>query len=109
MNEQNPIMLDNDFNVIRDSIRTNNKAGFSQAMGQLRNNLDDYTKRNYNTIIMIKDREIERWKEEERLRREQEKQQFSNLINVYDQNLSKGEKENQELKMRLKELQSYFM
>ena len=109
MNEQNPIILDNDFNMIRDSIRTNNKAGFSQAMGQLRTNLDDITQRNYNTIIMIKDREIERWKEEERLRREQEKQQFSNLINVYDQNLSMGERENQELKMRLKELQSYFM
>ena len=107
--EQTPIMLDNNFNVIRNSIRTNNKNNFNQAMGQLRINLDDITQRNYNAIIMVKDREIERWKEEERIRREQEKQQFSALINVYDQNLNSREKENQELKLRLQELQNYFM
>ena len=102
-------MLDNNFNVIRNSIRTNNKNNFNQAMGQLRINLDDITQRNYNAIIMVKDRELERWKEEERIRREQEKQQFSALINVYDQNLNSREKENQELKLRLQELQNYFM
>ena len=107
--EQTPIMLDNNFNVIRNSIRTNNKNNFNQAMGQLRINLDDITQRNYNAIIMVKDRELERWKEEERIRREQEKQQFSALINVYDQNLNSREKENQELKLRLQELQNYFM
>ena len=57
----------------------------------------------------MKDREIEKWKEEERLRREREKQQFNALINRYDQTLSMGERENQELKMRLKELESYFV
>ena len=57
----------------------------------------------------MKDREIEKWKEEDRLRREREKQQFNALINRYDQTLSMGERENQELKMRLKELESYFV
>jgi len=47
--------------------------------------------------------------EEDRLRREREKQQFNALINRYDQTLSMGERENQELKMRLKELESYFV
>ena len=58
---------------------------------------------------MMKDKEIEKWKEEERKRREKEKQQFNALISKYDQTLSLGEKENQKLKMRLKELQGYFV
>ena len=108
-NQNNVIYLDNDFNDIRNSITQNNKAGFNQAIDRLKTNLDNYTQDNYNTIIMMKDREIEKWKEEDRLRREREKQQFNALINRYDQNLSMGERENQELKMRLKELESYFV
>ena len=38
-----------------------------------------------------------------------EKQQFSQLIHNYDQTLIMGERENQKLKMRLKELQGYFV
>jgi hypothetical protein len=57
----------------------------------------------------MKDREIQKWKEEERRRREKEKQQFNALINRYDQTLSMGERENQELKMRLKELEGFFV
>ena len=43
------------------------------------------------------------------MRREREKQQFNAMINKYDQSLTMGERENQELKMRLKELQGYFV
>ena len=57
----------------------------------------------------MKDREIEKWKEEERRRREKEKQQFNALINRYDQTLSMGERENQQLKMRLKQLEGFFV
>ena len=57
---------------------------------------------------MIKNSEIERLKEQERIRREIEKQKFTALINRYDQTLTLGERENQNLKMRLKELQGYF-
>ena len=103
------IYLDNDFNEIRNSISNNNKAGFNQAINRLKTNIDNYTQNNYNAIITMKDREIEKWKEEERLRREREKQQFNALINRYDQSLSMGERENQELKMRLKELEGYFV
>ena len=103
------LFLDNDFNNIRNSITQNNKVGFSQAITQLRTNLDNVTQNNYNTIIMMKDQEIQKWKEQERIRREREKQQFSQLINRYDQTLTMGERENQKLKMRLKQLQGYFV
>ena len=83
-NQNNVIYLDNDFNEIRNSITQNNKTGFNQAIDRLKTNLDNYTQNNYNTIIMMKDREIEKWKEEDRQRREREKQQFSDLINSYD-------------------------
>ena len=103
------LFLDNDFNNIRNSITQNNKVGFSQAITQLRTNLDNVTQNNYNTIIMMKDQEIQKWKEQERIRREREKQQFSQLINTYDQTLTMGERENQKLKMKLKQLQGYFV
>ena len=45
----------------------------------------------------------------ERRRREKEKQQFNALINRYDQTLSMGERENQQLKMRLKQLEGFFV
>ena len=107
--QSNPIILDNDFNNIRNSITQNNREGFSQAITQLRTNLDTVTANNYNAIIMARNQEIEKWKEQERLREEREKQQFSQLINKYDQSLTLGERENQKLKMRLKELQGYFI
>ena len=102
------VFIDNDLNNIRNSITQNNKDKFTNAITQLRTNLDNVTQNNYNTIIMMKDKEIEKWKEHERMQREREKQQFSALINNYDQNLTMGERENQQLKMRLKELQGYF-
>ena len=108
-NQNNDIYLENDFNDIRNSITQNNKDQFNQAINKLQNDIDNYTQNNYNTIIMMKDREIEQWKEEEKMRREKEKQEFSALINKYDQSLTIGERENQELKMRLKELEGYFI
>ena len=103
------IYLDKDFNEIRNSITNNNKNGFNQAFHKLKNNIENYNQNNVNAIIMMKNREMEKWKEVERKRREKEKQQFNALINRYDQTLSEGEKENQELKMRLKELEGYFV
>ena len=107
--QSSPIFLDNDFNNIRNSITQNNKEGFSQAITQLRTNLDNVTQTNYNAIIMARNQEIEKWKQQERLREEREKQQFSQLIHRYDQTLTLGERENQKLKMRLKELEGYFL
>ncbi len=103
------VFLDNDFNNIRNSITQNNKIGFNQAINQLKTNLDNVTTYNYNPIIQARDQEIQKWKQQERIRAEMEKQQFSQLINKYDQTLTMGERENQKLKMRLKELQGYFV
>ena len=107
-NQNGQYFLDNALNNIRNSITQNNKAEFSNALTQLRTNLDNVTQNNYNTIIMMKNQEIAKWKELERIRAEREKQQMSALINKYDQTLTLGERENQKLKMRLKELQGYF-
>ena len=104
---QNVIYLDNHFNEIMNNISNNNKIGFNQAINNLKTNIDSYTQNNYNAIISMKDQEIKKWKEEERLKREREKQQYNVLINRYDQNLSNRERENQQLKMRLKELEGY--
>ena len=52
--QSGPIILDNDFNNIRNSITQNNKIGFSQAITQLRTNLDTVTQNNYNAIIMAR-------------------------------------------------------
>ena len=106
--QNNPIFLDNDLLNIRNSITQNNKTEFSNAITQLRTNIDNYTQNDYNTIIMMKNNEIEKLKEQERIRREKEKQQFTALINKYDQTLTMGERENEKLKMRIKELQGYF-
>ena len=108
-NQNNYSYLDSHFNDIRNSLAQNNKNDFNVAINKLQNDIDNYTQNDYNTIIMMKDREIEKWKEGERLRREREKQEFKNLINSYDQTLSMQERENQELKMRLKELEGYFV
>ena len=105
---QNVIYLNNNFNEIMTNISNNNKNGFNQAFNKLKTNIVTYTQNNYNAIISMKDQEIKKWKEEERLRREREKQQYNILINKYDQNLSNRERENQQLKMRLKELEGYF-
>ena len=102
------IYLDKNFNEIRNSISNNDKLKFNQAFTELKNNIENYNQNNVNAIIMMKDKEIEKWREEERKRREQEKQQFNALINRYDQTLSVGERENQELKMRSKQLQGFF-
>jgi serine/threonine protein kinase len=106
---QNVVYLNNNFNEIMTNVSSNNKNGFNQAFNKLKSNIDVYTQNNYNAIITMKDQEIKKWKEEERLRREREKQQYNVLISKYDQNLSNRERENQQLKMRLKELEGYFV
>ena len=106
---QNVVYLNNNLNEIMTNVSNNNKVGFNQAFNKLKTNIDSYTQNNYNAIITMKDQKIKKWKEEERLRREREKQQYNILINRYDQNLSNQERENQQLKMRLKELEGYFV
>ena len=56
----------------------------------------------------MKNQEIENWKKQEKLRKEREDQERQNLINVYSTSLTNEQRENAQLKMRLKELEGYF-
>ena len=106
--QNNAFYLDNNFNEIRNSISTNNTVGFNQAFDKLKTDIDLYTQNNYNTIISMKNQEIENWKKQEKLRKEREDQERQNLINVYSTSLTNEQRENAQLKMRLKELEGYF-
>ena len=108
-NQQNQVIyLDNDFNAIRNSINNNNKIDFEQAFDKLKINIDNYTQNNYNATISMKDKEIENWKKEKKLLKEKEDQEYKALIQAYDNSLGLKERESEELKKRLKELESYF-
>ena len=106
--QNNAFYLDNNFNEIRNSISTNNTVGFNQAFDKLKTDIDLYTQNNYNTIISMKNQEIENWKKQEKLRKEREDQERQNLINAYSTSLTNEQRENAQLKMRLKELEGYF-
>jgi serine/threonine protein kinase len=90
---------------LRSSMDENNKEIFDEEVSSLQNHLDSETKINLNEIIQEKDKEIEKIKEEAKIRREKEKKKFSSIANKYDKELTRYEKENEELKARLKQLQ----
>ena len=83
-----------------------NKNDYYYAIEDLKSHLDKETRQNLNEIIYNKEKEIEKYREQEKTSREDEKKKFTNLINRYDKTLSWVEKENQELKMKIKELEA---
>ena len=97
--------IDNKLKGLRSSMDENNKEIFDEEVSSLQNHLDSETKINLNEIIQEKDKEIEKIKEEAKIRREKEKKKFSSIANKYDKELTRYEKENEELKARLKQLQ----
>ena len=72
---------------------------------KFKKNLDLKTQKDINNIIIEKDMQINKCKEEIKISRQKEKEQFSILINKYDRTLMSQERENIILKMRLKELE----
>ena len=58
--------------------------------------------KNLSEVIKEKEKEIEKIKEVEKIRREKEQMKFKNIINKYDKTLNYAEKENKELKTKLK-------
>ena len=108
LNEKRDNYLENNLNEVRESIKGKNNINFNKAIDKLKINLDEETKKNFYTIIRAKDKQIEKLKNEERSRREREKQKFATLLNKYDRTLSWEEKENKELKYKLKELEKKF-
>ena len=97
--------IENKLKGLRSSMDENNKEIFDEEVSSLQNHLDSETKINLNEIIQEKDKEIEKIKEEAKIRREKEKKKFSSIANKYDKELTRYEKENEELKARLKQLQ----
>jgi serine/threonine protein kinase len=98
--------VDNKLKEFRESITGNDKDSYSNAIENLKSHLDKETRLKLNEIIKEKEAEIKKFKDEEKLRREKEKKKFITLINKYDKTLSWVEKENKELKAKIKELES---
>ena len=103
--DQQSQSIDSKLTEFRNSL-VNYDKDYDFAFEDLKNHLDKETRQSLNEIIKTKDQEIQKYKEEERERREKEKKKYTSLINKYDQTLSWVEKENQELKRKIKELEA---
>ena len=107
--EQKNIYFDENLNEIRNSIKGKNKNNFAKAMDKLKYDLDEETQKNFYAIIKEKEKQFEKFKENEKKRRIKEKEKFSVLINKYDKTLSWQEQENKDLRIRLQELETQFV
>ena len=105
LKEEEKVNYDNNFNEIRDSINGRNKIKFKMAMDKLRYDLDEDTQKYFYNIINEKEKQLQKCKEEAKMKRVKEKKEFSIIINKYDKALSWQEKENKDLKIRLQELE----
>jgi len=89
--------------------QNNNKRSSGNKNGIFSlNNLDSKTQKNIDAIIKEKDNQIDKYKEELKVKREKEKERFAILINKYDKALIGQERENKNLKNKLKELERQF-
>ena len=100
INNQKEGEIDGNLRELRDSMT--NKDKFTNAIEKLKIKINEEAKKNLNEIIKEKEKEIEKIKELEKIRREKEQMKFKNIINKYDKTLNYAEKENQELKSKLK-------
>ena len=107
--DQKNIQFHENFNEIRNSIKGKNKNNFSKAMDKLKYDLDEETQKYFYAIIKEKEKQFEKYKENEKNRRIKEKEKFSVLINKYDKTLSWQEQENKDLRVRLQELETLFV
>ncbi len=103
--EQQTQSIDLKLNEFRNTLLNQDKD-YEFAFEDLKNHLNKETRQNLNDIIRTKDQEIEKYKEEEKSRREKEKKKYTSLINKYDKTLSWVEKENEELKRKIRELEA---
>ena len=92
--------IDGNLKELRDSMT--NKDKFTNAVEKLKMKINEEAKKNLNEIIKEKEKEMEKVKEMEKIRREKEQMKFKNIINKYDKTLNYAEKENKELKSKLK-------
>ena len=92
--------IDGNLKELRDSMT--NKDKFTSAVEKLKMKINEEAKKNLNEIIKEKEKEMEKVKEMEKIRRDKEQMKYKNIINKYDKTLNYAEKENNELKSKLK-------
>ena len=92
--------IDGNLKELRDSMT--NKDKFTNAVEKLKMKINEEAKKNLNEIIKEKEKEMEKVKEMEKIRRDKEQMKYKNIINKYDKTLNYAEKENKELKAKLK-------
>jgi serine/threonine protein kinase len=96
--------IDNNLIELRASMTNNNKADFSNAIEKLKKRINDDSQNNLNEIIIEKERELAKIKEDEQIRREKEKKKYATVINKFDKTLNLIEKENKMLRDKIKYL-----
>ena len=94
--------IDNNLRELRESMT--NKDTFNIAVEKLKSKINEDAARYLNEIIKEKDKEILKIKEVEKTRREKENKKYNAVINKFDKSLNNAEKENNELKAKLKAL-----
>ena len=94
--------IENNLRELRDSMA--NKDRFSSAIEKLKKRINEDSQNNLNEIIKEKEKELAKIKEDEKIRREKEKKKFTTIINKYDKTLNLVEKENKELREKIKML-----
>ena len=102
--EEQSQSIDTQLNEFRNSL-TNCDNDYGSAFEEIKNHLINETRQTLTNALKNKNQEIEKYKAEEKARRDKDKKKYSSLINKYDQTLSWVEKENQELKRKIKELE----
>ena len=94
--------IENNLQELRESM--SNKERFSTAIEKLKNKINDEAAKSLNEIIKEKEKEMIKIKEVEKIRREKESKKYKALIAKMDKSLNKVEKENSELKAKIKAL-----
>ena len=97
MKEEQSQSIDTQLNEFRNSLDNCDKD-YDSAFEEIKNHLINETRQTLTNVIKNKNQEIEKYKAEEKARRDKDKKKYSSLINKYDQTLSWVEKENQESK-----------
>ena len=94
--------IENNLRELRESMT--NKDSFNLAVDKLRSKLSEDAAKSLNEIIKEKEKEIMKIKEVEKTRREKENKKYNAVINKFDKSLNNAERENNELKAKLKAL-----
>ena len=86
MKEEQSQSIDTQLNEFRNSLDNCDKD-YDSAFEEIKNHLINETRQTLTNVIKNKNQEIEKYKAEEKARRDKDKKKYSSLINKYDQTL----------------------